>query len=65
MLSDEDFAAMIRVALLTEHLEDLADRLLVSRPTIARWARGESLPHPAVRKSIEMAIEQNLHTQPG
>ena len=32
--------------------QELADSLLVSRPTISRWVRGKNLPHRAMRQPI-------------
>jgi len=32
--------------------QDVADGLLVSRPTVNRWKNGKNLPHPALRKPI-------------
>ena len=35
---------------------DLARRLMVSRPTIGRWARGDSAPHPLGRKPVLQSL---------
>jgi DNA-binding transcriptional regulator YiaG len=32
--------------------QEMADALLVSRPTVNRWIRGKNLPHGALRKPI-------------
>jgi DNA-binding transcriptional regulator YiaG len=32
--------------------QQIADALLVSRPTVNRWIRGKNLPHRAMRKPI-------------
>jgi transcriptional regulator with XRE-family HTH domain len=32
--------------------QEVADGLLVSRPTVNRWRNGKNLPHPALRRSI-------------
>lgn len=32
--------------------QDIADKLLVSRPTISRWMGGQTLPHRALRKTL-------------
>jgi len=49
-----DFSALIRLAQKHLDLDDLEiSRLLkVSRPTIGRWVRGDSTPHPLSRKAI-------------
>lgn len=31
---------------------EIADALMVSRPTVNRWSNGKNLPHRAVRRSI-------------
>lgn len=33
-------------------VDEIADLLLVSRPTISRWVSGKNLPHARLRKSI-------------
>lgn len=37
---------------------DLAERLLVSRPTVSRWMAAKNLPHVAMRKPIVAAITE-------
>jgi len=32
--------------------QEIANKLLVSRPTISRWMGGQTLPHRAMRKSL-------------
>jgi DNA-binding transcriptional regulator YiaG len=32
--------------------QDVADGLLVSRPTVNRWKNNKNLPHPALRKPV-------------
>lgn len=32
--------------------QEIANKLLVSRPTISRWMSGQTLPHRAMRKSL-------------
>jgi DNA-binding transcriptional regulator YiaG len=39
---------------------ELADRLLVSRPTVNRWVRGRNLPRRALRRSIVNWIDGQL-----
>jgi DNA-binding transcriptional regulator YiaG len=48
------FADLIKSAQKVLELEDdeLADRLGVSRPTIGRWVRGETAPHPIGRPGV-------------
>lgn len=33
-------------------VEDMADALMVSRPTLSRWAAGQNLPHEDLRPSV-------------
>lgn len=33
-------------------LNDIADKLLVSRPTVSRWMKCKNLPHPILRRLI-------------
>ena len=35
---------------------ELANALRVSRPTIGRWERGESAPHPLARRPVFMTL---------
>jgi hypothetical protein len=53
-LADPDFPGLIKLAQKLLKLDDLEmSRLLkVSRPTIGRWVRGVSAPHPLARKAI-------------
>ena len=39
---------------------ELADKLLVSRPTVNRWVRGRNLPRPALRKPIVDWIDEQI-----
>ncbi len=49
-----DFRVLFDAAQQVLHLDDLAlSRILkVSRPTVGRWVRGVSAPHPLARKAI-------------
>ena len=51
---DQAFARLFEKAMQILELEDLelARRLQVSRPTIGRWTRGESAPHPLGRGPV-------------
>jgi DNA-binding transcriptional regulator YiaG len=51
---DDHFRDLIRDVRVVFEFTDqnLADELLVSRPTISRWSRGVNLPHRALRKPI-------------
>jgi hypothetical protein len=51
---DHAFQDMLRQAQVLLEISDqqIADGLLVSRPSVNRWVRGKNLPHPALRKSI-------------
>jgi hypothetical protein len=48
------FQVLFKHAQDTIELKDviIADGLKISRPTVGRWARGESSPHPLGRPSI-------------
>lgn len=56
---DDSFRDIIRDVRVVLELSDqnLADELLVSRPTISRWSRGVNLPHRALRKPIVSWVE--------
>ena len=49
-----EFSRLFERAQLVLELEDveLAGMLRVSRPTIGRWTRGETAPHPIGRKPV-------------
>lgn len=58
---DRAFFEALAHALLTLELSDqeVADGLMVSRPTVNRWKNNKNLPHPALRKSLlEWFIDQ-------
>jgi hypothetical protein len=59
---DDRFSEIIECALAVWPLglDDLADQIQVSRPTIRRWIRGANLPHPRLRKIIVEMIRQKL-----
>lgn len=42
-------------------LEQFADEIRVSRPTVERWSRGTSLPHPAMRHVIIHVLRKKVH----
>jgi hypothetical protein len=50
----KDFSNLFSRAQLVLELDDpaLAQMFRVSRPTIGRWARGDSAPHPIGRKAV-------------
>jgi hypothetical protein len=52
--SREDFARLFARAQSVLELDDLAlaKMLRVSRPTVGRWARGETAPHPIGRTPV-------------
>ena len=60
--TDDDKAFANLFALATEILKrsdaELAEELSVVRPTIGRWARGESRPHPLGRKSVFRVLQK-------
>lgn len=53
-----DFAGLVGAAQQLLELDDteMARTLNVSRPTIGRWVRGVSSPHPLTRKAICAAL---------
>lgn len=55
-----DFRSIINISQLLLKLTDLemSELLKVSRPTIGRWKRGVSSPHPLAEKSIYNAIRE-------
>ncbi len=68
LVADEEFRDTFRQALNLLELsdQDVADGLLVSRPTVNRWRSGKNLPHHALRKPIlrwcEKLVVQKLRT---
>jgi hypothetical protein len=54
----ERFAELLESAQIVLEVEDeeLADRLGVSRPTIGRWVRGETAPHPIGRPGVLLEL---------
>ena len=59
--NDAAFQAIFREAKVLLELsdEEISEVLLVSRPTVNRWANGRS-PHPGMRKRIFGWIEEEL-----
>jgi hypothetical protein len=62
MRDDELFHDIFREAKFLLELSDtnISEALLVSRPTVNRWANGRNLPHPAMRKPIFDWIREEL-----
>ena len=62
MRDDELFHDIFRGArrLLELSDTDISETLLVSRPTVNRWANGRNLPRPAMRKPIFDWIREEL-----
>jgi hypothetical protein len=60
-----EFANLIALAqpLLTLDDLEMAKLLKVSRPTISRWVRGISTPHPLMRKPIFDALVKKARAQ--
>ena len=58
--SREDFSRLFQEATTLLELDDLelARMFKVSRPTIGRWARGESAPHPLGRMPVFRGLMQ-------
>lgn len=59
---DNAFQGMLRKGqeLLELSDQEMADALLVSRPTVNRWIRGKNLPHQALRKPVNTWIVEQL-----
>ncbi|WAJ29425.1 hypothetical protein [Antarcticirhabdus aurantiaca] len=59
--ADLDFAGLVRASQQLLELDDadLARILNVSRPTVGRWTRGVSSPHPLARKAIFDALARS------
>lgn len=55
---DVDFVMDVQAAVAREGLQELADRLRVSRPTVERWLRGENLPHSSIREMVRKAASK-------
>jgi len=51
---DKSFQELLNAcqAILEMSDREIADVLMVSRPTVNRWSNGKNLPHRAVRKSM-------------
>jgi transcriptional regulator with XRE-family HTH domain len=62
---DEEFAALFRDAQTILELDDyeLGNIFNVSRPTISRWARGETAPHSVGRKSVFEVLAEHVETR--
>lgn len=52
MISDGELVDALHDSIRTVTIEQLANRLVVARPTLQRWLDGINLPHSAVRESI-------------
>ncbi len=55
-MTKEQFSSAVKLALETYSEAELARHLKVSVPTIGRWAKGESAPHPLGREVILAAL---------
>jgi hypothetical protein len=63
-LSREDFSRLFARAQRVLELDDVAvaRALQIARPTVGRWARGESAPHPLGRKpALSWLAKQAAH----
>jgi hypothetical protein len=62
---EKDFAQLFGYAQKILRLDDLklSTLLKVSRPTIGRWVRGVSAPHPLARKAIFAALAKEARDQ--
>lgn len=58
--ADVDFQSSIQAALKALSVEELADAMRVSWPTIKRWAEGRALPHPKARPLLLEALHKVL-----
>ena len=62
---DVEFAALFCDAQTILELDDyeLGNLFRVSRPTVSRWARGETAPHAVGRKSIFDVLAEQVETR--
>jgi hypothetical protein len=62
---EKDFAQLFGVAQRILRLDDLkmSTLLKVSRPTVGRWTRGVSAPHPLARKAIFATLAKEARDQ--
>lgn len=58
MITDEEFVVVVKVALTRASVNEIANRLLVSLPTITRWANNQNLPYNAMRKAIVKELQR-------
>jgi DNA-binding transcriptional regulator YiaG len=63
--AEKDFEQLFSLAQKILRLDDLemSALLKVSRPTVGRWARGVSAPHPLARKAIFAALVKEARDQ--
>jgi transposase len=50
-ITDEEFVVVVKSALTRASVNEIANRLSVSLPTITRWANNQNLPMQATRKA--------------
>lgn len=61
--ADAEFVEMVRNSIRWHGLRPLSERLLVSVPTLERWAEGRNLPRQGVRAAIKRGAEISLPRQ--
>jgi transcriptional regulator with XRE-family HTH domain len=57
-MSQIKFRELISNTLKQTTVQELSDMLLISQPTILRWANGKNLPRPSVEKSVRSFINK-------
>jgi hypothetical protein len=62
-VTDQEFIQAINDALRVKSETQIAEELLVTRPTVKRWSEGKNLAHPKMRPPImEWAKEVNQNS---
>ena len=59
-MSDEEFQLAINILVDKMSVEQLADELLVSLPTIRRWSEGKNLPRRMTRQGIASYFRKKI-----
>ena len=59
-IGDKEFVDAINSCLKNYSVGDIASAILVSVSTVRRWARGDNLPHQAMREPILTGIKHLL-----
>jgi hypothetical protein len=57
-ITDEEFVLVIKSALTRASVNEIANRLSVSLPSVTRWANNQNLPMPAMRKVVVKELQK-------